>query len=82
MKVSKDLKKFKKLELYISKYNPLKGSSYIPLSSHLKNKKAIINMKNNEDECFKHSVPRALNPVERDGERMTKLLKKQAEQLD
>ena len=50
------LEKIINLDLYISKYNPLGGSSYISLSSYLKNKKAIINMKNNDEECFKWSI--------------------------
>ena len=34
-------------------YRPLKGSSYIPLPKELANKKAIINLKNTDKECFK-----------------------------
>ena len=47
------LEKIINLDLYLSKYNPLGGSSYIPLSSYLKNKKAIINMKNNDENLYK-----------------------------
>ena len=43
---------------------------------------AIINMKNEDDMCFKWAVARALNPVEGDAERITKLLSKQAEELN
>jgi hypothetical protein len=63
-------------------YKPLKGSSYIPLPKELAAKKAIINMKNEDNECFKWCVTRALNPVERDSERITKILRLQAEKLD
>ena len=45
----------------------------------MKNKKAIINIKNNDKECFKWSVTRALHMRERDNERIDKLLKKQTE---
>ena len=41
------------LNLHTVKYEPLDGSSYIPLSTFLAAKKAIINLKNNDDECFK-----------------------------
>ena len=41
------------------------GSSYIPLSKFLAAKKAIINLKNEDDECFKCVITRALNPVEK-----------------
>ena len=47
------LNKIIQLDLNISKSNPIKGSSYIPLPDFLKNKKAIINMKNDDQECFK-----------------------------
>ena len=46
------------------KYVPLGGSSYIPLPKFLAAKKAIINLKNQNDECFKWAITRALNPVE------------------
>ena len=47
------------------KYVPLGGSSYIPLPKFLSAKKAIINLKNEDDECFKWVITRALNPVEK-----------------
>ena len=70
------------LEVHTVKYEPLRGSSYIKLPDVLAKKKAIINMKNKDDECFKWCVTRALNPVTRDGERLTKILRKQSEKLD
>ena len=60
----------------------MKGSSYIPLPEYLANKKGIINMKNEDEECFKWCVTRALNPVVRDSERITKELIKQSEELN
>ena len=45
-------------------------------------KKAIINMKNEDVECFKHSVTRALNPVDKDPQRITKELREQSKQLN
>jgi hypothetical protein len=35
-----------KVELKIKKFNPLRGSSYMPLPPNMANKKAIINVKN------------------------------------
>ena len=58
------------------------GSSYKPLPADVENRKAILNMKNNDNECFKWAVTRALNPVKKNGERITENLKKQAEQFD
>ena len=39
-------------------------------------------MKNDDDQCFKWSVTRALHPVEKTSERITKELKEQSEELD
>ena len=63
------------LEIHKAKYNPLRASSYIPLPKVLENKKAIINMKNKDQQCFKWAVLRALNPVSNNPQRVTKALK-------
>ena len=76
------LKSIESLDIHTVKYTPLNGSSYIKLPPALALKKAIINMKNKDDECFKWCVTRALNPVARDGERVTKILREQAKKLD
>ena len=47
------------------KYEQIGGFSYIPLPGFLAAKKAIINLKNQDDECFKWAITRALNPVEK-----------------
>ena len=41
------------LDLHTVKYEPLGCSSYIPLPMFLAAKKAIINLRNEDDECFK-----------------------------
>ena len=41
------------LDIHTVKYEPLGSSSYIPLPKFLAAKKAIINLKNEDDECFK-----------------------------
>ena len=70
------------LEIFITKYTPLSGKSYKPLPKSLNNKKAIINIKNDDDQCFKWAITRALNPVNNNLERVTKILKMQAEKLN
>ena len=55
---------------------PLGGFSYIPLPAFLAAKKAIINLKNENDECFKCAITRALNPVEKHSERIDKKVEK------
>ena len=51
-----------RLILKIDKWDPIKASSYIDIPGKLKNKKAIINMKNEDNKCFLWCVLRALNP--------------------
>ena len=52
-------------DLHTVKYVPHGGSSYIPLPKFLAAKIAIINLKNEDDDCFKWAITRALNPVEK-----------------
>ena len=61
---------------------PLGGSAWIPLPEKLAQKKAIINMKNKDDFCFKWCVTRAANMVENHPERITEDLREQAEKFD
>jgi hypothetical protein len=58
------------LDIHIDKYEPIKGNSYIPLPGNLVSKKAIINMENNDNECFKWSVTASVYPRARDMERI------------
>ena len=52
-------------DLHTVNYVPLGCSSYIAHPKFLAAKKAIINLKNEDDECFKWTITRALNPVEK-----------------
>ena len=71
-----------KLEINSFRYVPLRGRSYIPLPKKLTVKKAIINMKNEDDQCFKWAVTRALNPVDKNAERIDNNLRERAEELN
>ena len=51
-------------------YEPLGGAPYVQLPEFLAAKKAIINLKNEDDECFKLAITRALNLVEKHAERI------------
>ena len=53
------------LDLHTANYEPLEGCSYIPLPKYLAAKKAIINLKNENDDCFKWAITRALYQVEK-----------------
>ena len=57
------------------KYERLAGFSYIPLPAFLAANKAIINLKNEDDKCFKWAIIRALNPVENHPERIDRKLR-------
>ena len=41
-----------KLELHTTRYEPLRGETWLPLPKELANKKAIINAKNKDNKCF------------------------------
>ena len=58
------------------------GSSYIPLQKFLAAKKAIINLNNEDDECFKWAITRALNPVKIHPERIDKKLREPSKTLN
>ena len=63
------------LVLHTTRWEPIYGSSYMPLDPYLANKKAIINMKNEDDKCFMWCVLRALYPKNDHPERIDKDLK-------
>ena len=70
--------------LSISKYNPLAGSSYIKLPKELNRpRKGLINIQNIDDnQWFKWSIVRYLNPADRNPARITKADKEYAKKLD
>src|SRR5688572_24941069 len=71
-----------KLDIDTVEYKPLKGSSYIQLLEYLANKKAIINPKNNDDECFKWCITRAMYPKAKNPQTITRDLIEQSKKLD
>ena len=69
--------------LNIVKYKPMNGSSYIQLPSELRNsKKGLINIKNEDNECFRWCHIRHLNPQDKDPQRIKKVDKPYIEKLD
>ena len=71
------------LTLHTDIWDPIKASSYIDLPKELKNKNAIINMKNkNNDKCFLWCVLRALNPKKEHPERIDEDLKSKEHTLN
>ena len=50
--------------LEVNKYEPIRGGSYIPTPSKLRNKQAVINVKNKDDECLRWAIRAALFPAQ------------------
>ena len=71
-----------KLVLHTTNWEPIYGSSYIPLDPYLANKKAIINMQNEDDKCFMWCVLRALYPKNKNAERIDKDLKSKQDNIN
>lgn len=83
-KILKDLEEFQErdsgwalssiinLTININKYTPQIGSSFVELPKRIALKKACINVRNNDDKCFKWAVLSALYPTERDAGRVQK----------
>ena len=63
-------------------YDPLKGSSYIPLPVELRNSsRGLVNLKNEDNKCFRWSHIRYLNPQEKNPQRIIKSDKRMVDQF-
>ena len=70
------------MDLHTVMYDPLGGSSYLPLPGFLAAKKAIIKLNNEDEECIKWTITRALNPVEKNSECIDIKLREKSEVLN
>ena len=59
------------LWLDFAKYEPIKGGSYLPLPTAFKNKQAVINVKNKDDNCLRYMLRSALFPAKHNIERVS-----------
>ena len=67
----------------VTLYKPLNGSSYIKLPAKLGNsRKGLINLKNEDNECFRWCHIRHLNPQMKDPQRIKKDDKKKVNELN
>ena len=65
------------LYINVANYEPLSGSSYIPLPKALNNSmKGLINLKNKDHKCFMWCHVRLINPTNSHPERINKQDKK------
>ena len=60
------------LYVNIAKYQPLKGSSYIELPKYLQTKKAIVNVRNNDNKCLEWALLSSLYPAHDNPHRVSK----------
>ena len=60
------------IDLHVGRYKPMQGSSYVELPKALMSKKAIVNIKNEDNECFKWAVLSALYPASKHAQRVGK----------
>ena len=71
------------IHININKYEPLSGSSYLPLPKELnRSSKELMNIKNKDIYCFKWCHIRMLNPQNKNAERINKADKEIAKTLD
>ena len=73
------------LNLYfnIVSYEPLRGRSYFSLPGELRHhRKGLINIKNDDNQCFRWCHVRHINPLEHHNERITQKDRKIAQTLD
>lgn len=57
------------MDVEIDVFKPVRGSSYIELPQQVKEKEAVINVKNNDNRCFICAILSALHPPERNSQR-------------
>ena len=63
------------LEIHTNEYEPMKGSSFIPLPDWISNKKAIINIQNKDEKCFLWCILRYLYLIDKNVTLLTDLKK-------
>ena len=75
--------KLLEFRLKIAKHIPIKGSSYLELPEKYRNPKfRLIDMKNQDEECFKWCVARHFCRDERDPQRISKRLRLEVDKLN
>ena len=63
------------LKIHTVEYNPMNGSSYIPLPDWISKKRAIINIQNRDEKCFLWCILRYIYPSDENDTRLTDLKK-------
>ena len=57
-----EIEKIDLVYVNVARFQPLRGATYLPIPTKLKNKKAVMNVQNKDNECLKWAVRSALFP--------------------
>ena len=71
-----------KVDIHTVIYDPLNAGKWIPLPKHIADKKAVINIQNKNEECFKWCMARAISPIEKNPQMVDKNLREVAKSLN
>ena len=69
-------------DISVDPFNPMRAGTYFPLPKKLEVKKAIINVQNNDNECFKWAVTSAVFQRKKNGHRLDAEMRRNAALLD
>ena len=75
-------KELDKIDIHTVIWDPLRANKWVPLPKHIADKKAVINIRNKDEECFKWSIARAISPTDKNPQRVDKNLKEVAKSLN
>lgn len=65
------LERIMQLDVNYNKFNHFRGSSYIPLPNSIKNKKAIVNVKNSDNQCFRWAILSKIHQAKKNVDRLS-----------
>lgn len=65
------LHRINKLDVNYNKFSHFSGSSYIPLPKSIQNKRAIVNVENNDNQCFRWAILSKIHQVKKHVERLS-----------
>ena len=57
-----EVEKIELVYVNVARFQPLRGGTYLPIPTKLKNKKAVMNVQNKDNECLKWAVRTAMFP--------------------
>ena len=61
-----EVEKIELVYVNVARFQPLRGGTYLPIPTKLKNKKAVMNVQNKDNECLKWAVRSAMFPHQKE----------------